>query len=157
MTLKISYPLLSRVTFALLLIGAGCGKKPSKQRFHDAIRTGNTAQVEAALAQGADVNEKDDNGRTVLHSAAFLGRARLVEFLIKHGADVNIRTPEGLTPLHLATKRGDATVVALLIENGADVNALDDDPGHTPLDMAQNDQIISLLRSHGGKTGNELK
>ena len=51
---------------------------------------------------------------------------------------------------------GHAKVAKLLIANGADVNAWD---GYeTPLDVSDDEsEFATLLRKHGGKTGEELK
>ena len=76
--------------------------------------------------------------------------------------------------MHLAASSGRKTTIGLLISNGADLN-LKDSNGKTTLDyftrfkeaIEQNttngdvhhsiDETISLLRKHGGKTGEELK
>ena len=47
-------------------------------------------------------------------------------------------------------------IVELLITDGAAINAKNDD-GDTPLDIADNMEILQLIRKHGGKTGEELK
>jgi hypothetical protein len=43
----------------------------------------------------------------------------------------------------------------MLIDRNPEMNALDNN-GDTPLDLASG-KIASLLRKHGGKTGEELK
>jgi cytohesin len=63
------------------------------------------------------------------------------------------------TPLHNAAWKGHNEIAKLLIVKGADVNAKDVE-GQTPLDWAEEEkhkEIASLLRKHGGKTGEELK
>ena len=59
------------------------------------------------------------------------------------------------TPLHHAAIEDQKEIVELLIDNSADVNAKDVN-GYTPLDWAD-DEIVALLRKHGGKTAEELK
>ena len=86
--------------------------------------------AELLIAEGADVNAKDEDGVTPQHLAAELGHKEIVELLIAEGADVN------------------AKVVA------ADVKA------ETPLNFAIEEnytETADLLRKHGGKTGKELK
>ena len=42
-------------------------------------------------------------------------------------------------------------------DDDADVNAETGNLLKTPLDQAENDETVDLLRKHGGKTGEELK
>jgi hypothetical protein len=74
------------------------------------------------LAQGTDINAKDDDGSTALHIAASNKNIELVEFLIEHGADVNAKNDKGYTPLYSAIWNSEAHVIWLLVRNGADVN-----------------------------------
>ena len=71
--------------------------------------------------------------------------------------DVNTKDERGWTALHHSVLLADNETVMILIDNGADVNAKDKKNDKTPLDMAVQQQIIDLLRKHGGKTSEELK
>ena len=76
--------------------------------------------------------------------------------------DVNVDARDDVyegTSLHFAAFRGRKEVAELLINEGADVNAKNQADA-TPLDKAiekKQDETVSLLRKHGGKTGEELK
>jgi cytohesin len=117
--------------------------------------------AELLIANGANVNAKDDRESTPLHKLANNGDKEIVELLIQKDADVNAKTKDEnvLTPLHnaLMGNGGNKEIVELLIAGGTDVNAKDG-TGLTPLDYAKrHPEIANLLRKHGGKTGEELK
>ena len=63
------------------------------------------------------------------------------------------------TPLHYAAFGGHKEIAELLIASDADMN-VKDNWGRTPLDLAiqyNKPEISNLLRTHGGKTSEELK
>jgi ankyrin repeat protein len=51
-----------------------------------AASTGDTEKVQALLAKGADVNAKDNKGRTALMGANKKGHKEIVQLLKKAGA-----------------------------------------------------------------------
>ena len=95
---------------------------------HDAARKGNIEAVKQHLAEGVDVNAKDELiGRTPLHMAAINGHKEIVELLIAEGASVNTQAAfPGWTPLDVAI-------------------------------INKKTETAELLRKHGGKTGEELR
>ena len=94
-----------------------------------------------------------------LFDAAKAGNIEAFKQHLAAGADVNVKGStllgQDVAPLHEAAGWGHKEVVELLIAKGADVNAKDAE-GKTPLDSGTG-AISSLLRKHGGKTGEELK
>ena len=125
-----------------------------KGTLHKACEKGNIEAVKQFLADGADVNAKDDayGGLTPLCVAA---TKEIAELLIAKGADVNAKSDDGWTSLHDATSIGHNEIVELLITKGADVNAKNN-YGNTPLDLASG-ETVNFLRKHSGKTSEELK
>jgi len=87
------------------------------------------------MADGDDVNVKDDAGDTALLKAASSGKKELAEMLLAHGADVNARDNDGWTPLLAAANGGYTELAELFLAHGADVNAKDQN-GLTPLHLA---------------------
>ena len=69
---------------------------------YDAANDGNIEAVKQHLADGADVNAKNDFGSTPLIAAALKGHKEIAELLISEGADVNSKNDRGQTPLDWA-------------------------------------------------------
>ncbi len=102
--------------------------------------------IELLVREGADVNAKNDYGRTALMRASELRDTEAVEFLIENKANVNSADNDGNTALmaaiQLNTICGDdsdkqaiaegANIAKYLIAHGADVNAKNND-GNTIL------------------------
>jgi uncharacterized protein len=83
-----------------------------------AASEGRLDAVRYLLDQGADVNARDERGRSALTEAAFNGNASVIKELILRGAELNALSDEG-TALDIAinTKHGEA--VDLLKHYGA--------------------------------------
>ena len=84
---------------------------------------GDTESVKALINQGADINQKDDNGRTALMFAVLNRHYEAMKVLLEHGADVNARSIEGGTALMGAAMAGELSMVQALLDKGADTHA----------------------------------
>ena len=85
---------------AVVLVGCGeSNNTESDDPLRDAVKAGNIEAVKQHLAAGADVNAKNQLGRTSLHAAAYRGRTVVVELLVANDADVNALSVNGKTPL----------------------------------------------------------
>jgi hypothetical protein len=89
-----------------------------------AAESGNIKAFKLRIAEGANLNVKDEWERTPLHNAARQGHKEIVELLILQGLDINAKTKGGMTPLHLAAEFGRKPVVELLVKHGAEVNVI---------------------------------
>ena len=86
------------ITIAAVVL-VGCGE-PSSELLLQSVTDGNVEAVKQHLADGADVNVKDEaRGLTPLHFATQNGQKEIVELLIADGADVNAKMNNGMTPL----------------------------------------------------------
>ena len=83
------------------------------------------AALELLLAQGADANARDSEGRTSLMHAAQYGDLIMMRQLLAKGADANASNRFEQTPLMFAVALEDPAAAALLLDAGADVNARD--------------------------------
>lgn len=93
-------------------------------------------RVKLLLDAGADVNAKDNIGKTALMYAAKAfngGDIELISILVNAGADINARDNRGYTALmYAAAYTVEDNVFETLIKYGADVNARDNE-GQTAL------------------------
>jgi ankyrin repeat protein len=87
-----------------------------------AARVGDLASARMLVNAGADVNDADARGASVMVLAAHSGFRDLVEFVLDEGADPNA-AEAGFSPLHVAVMRRDEDLGRLLLANGADANA----------------------------------
>lgn len=83
--------------------------------------------LKAVLARGVDVNTRDAQGATPIHTALQYHALPAAQVLIDHGADVAevVSRRKGITLLHKLVMRDRPAAVQLLLENGAEVNARD--------------------------------
>jgi ankyrin repeat protein len=87
-----------------------------------AARVGDLASTKLLVAAGANVNDQDARGVSVVVLAAHSGFREVVEFLLQNGADPNSATA-GFTALHEAIMRRDEALVRTLLAHGADPQA----------------------------------
>lgn len=127
---------------ALLLIKKGANLNSS---LRIAIVYGRADIVEFLIANGADVNAKNNNGDTALHYAVGNSKLDIAKYLITHGADINVKDKGGYTPLHNAASEGKQEIARILIANGANVNAKSN-TGYTPLHLAKEHNYGEIAR-----------
>jgi ankyrin repeat protein len=71
--------------------------------------------LRALLRQGADVNERDDHGRTALMYAAEFGSVKVLKILLRHGADPLAVCRQNKTALMYAVRHGHSHSVKSLL------------------------------------------
>ncbi|MFC2467031.1 MAG: ankyrin repeat domain-containing protein [Capnocytophaga endodontalis] len=97
------------------------------------------------IAQGADINVKDEYDRTPLHYHAQVNDIERVTLLLEKGADIEPIAEYDETPLHAAGYFPEVT--ALLIAKGANVKAKDD-MKHNPMEaMLYSVQSIDISKA----------
>lgn len=123
------------------------------------------------IQRGADLELKDEDGKTALIIACENGSTEVIENLLDYGVDVNYKSSrksifgsnDGQTPLMLVCdedikfeNRG--RMISFILHAGAKVNLLSSD-GETALDIAirnKNSSTIDELRRNDAKTAKEL-
>ena len=103
-----------------------------------ASRKGNVNNVACLIRHGADIDLKDQHGKTALHYAVenYHGSCEVLSCLLENGADVNKGTDDNnCTLLMMASRKGQVNVVALLIKHGGNID-LQDKCGNTTLHHA---------------------
>ncbi|XP_034376254.2 unconventional myosin-XVI isoform X1 [Arvicanthis niloticus] len=96
------------------------------------------------LSSGGDVNEKNDDGVTLLHMACASGYKEVVVLILEHGGDLNGMDDGYWTPLHLAAKYGQTTLVKLLLAHQANPHLVNCN-GEKPSDIAASEAIEEML------------
>tara|TARA_B100001741_G_scaffold311238_1_gene311983 strand:- start:4708 stop:5127 length:420 start_codon:yes stop_codon:yes gene_type:complete len=118
----------------------------------------NSHKSTSASEEASEVStEKGLSCCNSIHEATSKGNIAAVKTHLASGTNVNAKDNDGLTPLHLAETM---EIAELLIAKGAKLNSVDNFFDFTPLDFMEGEvdqEIIDLLRKHGGKTSSELK
>lgn len=83
--------------------------------------TATTDQIDAVLAEGADVDATDTVGRTAILIAAKAGRLDVVRHLVAVGADVDRQDQICLNPFLWGCISGNLDLVRLMVQSGADL------------------------------------
>ncbi|WP_374698648.1 ankyrin repeat domain-containing protein [Wolbachia endosymbiont (group B) of Limnophora tigrina] len=102
-----------------------------------AITRGYIESAEYLINKGANLDQQDSIGRTLLHKAAEDGNLAAVKFLIDQGARLDVLDKWNDTPLHVAANvkvnKDHTEIVDYLIQKGADINLTHN---YTPIHLA---------------------
>lgn len=88
------------------------------------------------LAKGANVDEKDEYGRTALWYASLNGHTDVAVKLIRAGADINVKDTKGYSPIILSTQFKTIDMCCLCLGQGANINDQDIQKRVSPLIIA---------------------
>lgn len=150
--MKRIYQYTTLLILAGIIFCAGCS-------FTDAVKEKSVAEIELAIRNGADVNEKSSDGETPLIAAIKYNPdpVAVAELLVNSGADVNASNDMGFTPLHYSSTLPDEklalSITEFLLTKGAAVNARGGYDQSTPIFNAcagkKNIDVVRLLIKHG--------
>ncbi|KAL2048489.1 hypothetical protein N7G274_000401 [Stereocaulon virgatum] len=80
------------------------------------------AYISPLLDAGADINERDCGGCSVLAPATFMNNVRTAHYLLSRGADINCQDGDGATALKYSIWNKSHDRPSLLLELGADLS-----------------------------------
>ncbi|CAE7339425.1 ACAP2 [Symbiodinium pilosum] len=112
-----------------------------------AARTGSLELAKFCLSQAANITERDNSGRGVLHWTALSGNNELMQyFLTEYREQLNVAQEDGGgdSPLHLGAYAGQLGVVRLLIR--ADARETQNAGGFTPTQLAEARRMWHVVR-----------
>jgi len=141
------------VTLTLILI-IPCLVSFGQKSLFQAVIESNEASVKLQLAEGAEVDVRDEIGKTPLIIAADKGYLPIVQLLIQNGADINAQNNLHWTALMFAAGKGHFAIVKLLVESGANINFVSKSD-YTALILASAAgyaDIVDLLLKNGANT-----
>ena len=132
-------------------------RRKSKPFLHQVVCGGGSASMLRELISnfGHDSSCVDDDGNTLLHTAAQCGKNEIVQMLAREYSDrcpIDSRNSQGQTPLHCACVGGHVSVVRILLSHKASVY-IRDEKGHTPIKIAHlvqnSDALFAIFRACG--------
>lgn len=135
--------------------------KNGNTALHFVSNFGNLDLAKIFIKKGANINIKDNEGKTPLFLAVTISpslygegkkmlknKIDVATFLLENKADPNIKDNDGGTTLHWATISNKPELVKLLLKYGAKNNVSDKD-GVTPLSLAKSfnfKDIVEILK-----------
>lgn len=123
-------------------------KEPRPGELLDAVAHGDYNGVKRLLERRANFDERDVNGNTPLHRAAYFGNTDIVRLLIEKGANVDARNKQGETPLMSGAQCYSISreaIVRTLLAAGANID-IKDNHGNTVLSIATQRQRPLVVR-----------
>jgi len=121
---------------------------PAPDTLLGAAADGDAKKLAELIKGGADLEEKDEEGRTAIHFACGYGEFECAKVLLEAGASPNVGDNNNNTALHYAAGYGQADIVKLLLDHKADVSAKNEE-GKTAKEVAElNEQkaVVALLK-----------
>ncbi len=109
-----------------------------------AAANGQIEMMEYLLAQGADINEKDNLGDTALNYVVSRNQLAAAKFLVNRGARVVSQRDDGISSLMQALQIGTPDMARTLMEDTEALNQFAED-GWTPLYFSIRRQDLNLL------------
>ena len=114
--------IIGALVFVGLLIALLKGKKNSKYKLLNAIKTAKYDKAISLINKGSNLELKDENGLSPLFYSIKENHVELVKALVNKGVNINSLDAEGNTPLNFAIETGKEAIANHLIDFGAEAN-----------------------------------
>ena len=127
-----------------------------------ASSVGHIEAMTILLKHGADVNKRDVNDWSPIHSAAADGQLDAMKILLENGAHADQVNRTGYRPIHLATETGQTEAIKMLLDVGnVDIESktIDGDSAltlaakHMRWDLVKNLTLWGADANYGGRYG----
>lgn len=123
------------------------------EKWIEILKNNDFINVKKYIKEGADVNDENDGGESVLsHAIRYHCDLELIMYLIEKGADIFDFDDEGVSVFDMAITYTNIPLVRLLLEKGIDVNKTQRRSGFTPLMAAAcygRVEVAKILIEHG--------
>lgn len=127
-------------------------ERAAYQGLHKAAADGDIAGLEKALSSGADVNARDEKGRTAFHVAAFQRQTKIMQRLAASGADVNALEFQAYDAVTIAAVADDVDTLKVALSLGNKATNITSPYDGTALIAAAHlghDEVVRLLIEAG--------
>ena len=120
--------------------------KPGPALLHMAVWLGRAEEIKELLSAGAQLDDKDEKGRTPFDIAVRRGHGEEIKKLLSANIQPDSRDEEGWTPLHLAALLGKVEAIKALLTAGAQLDARNK-YGSTPLHKAASGGKVEAIKA----------
>lgn len=122
----------------------------------DAVGKGNLNEVKELIAQGADINYRDSEGRFILFNGLAETREHyiVVNYILSQGIFINFDETDGRLLLYWASKHGYIDLVKEMVQNGAGINGVIRFKRKSPLHIAAQNgrlEVVEFLVENGAE------
>jgi len=116
------------------------------------------ASSEKLIAAGADMEIRDEKGRTPLIIAFLHEDYAMANFLLSKGADINARDYFGMAPVLIAAMANNGSLLALCFNNKADVLVQDANGLNSLMFLVffENEALVDAMVNYNDKTVNNI-